>query len=108
MGHLQQLYTQYRDKGVAVLGFNHSDDKQIALDFLAESGAEFPNVLESGRRAWAVRAGFETLRGMSGVPLTYIIDREGKVVDAWYGNNEGHPRGIKALEALGIITEGTE
>jgi peroxiredoxin len=26
---------------------------------------------------------------MSAVPMTYVIDREGKVVAAWYGFEEG-------------------
>jgi peroxiredoxin len=38
---------------------------------------------------------------MGGVPLNYIIDREGKVVDAWYGYEEGHKRAIAALEKAG-------
>ncbi len=40
------------------------------------------------------------------VPLSYIIDREGKVVDAWYGYEKGHKRAITALEKSGITLEG--
>ena len=39
---------------------------------------------------------------MSGVPMNYIIDRDGKVVDAWYGYEKGHPRAKAALEKAGI------
>jgi peroxiredoxin len=39
------------------------------------------------------------------VPLSYIIDREGKVVDAWYGYEKGHKRAITALEKLGVKLE---
>ena len=39
MRHLQELHTQYKDKGLVILGFNPSDDKQIALDMLRENGA---------------------------------------------------------------------
>jgi hypothetical protein len=39
---------------------------------------------------------------MSGVPLNYIIDAQGKVVDAWYGYQEGHPRALAALKKAGL------
>jgi peroxiredoxin len=37
---------------------------------------------------------------MSAVPMTYVIGRDGKVVDAWYGYEEG--RAQKALKKLGL------
>lgn len=43
---------------------------------------------------------YETLAGMSAVPMTYLIDREGKVVEAWYGYELG--RAEKALKKLGL------
>lgn len=47
-----------------------------------------------------MRRKYETLQGYSGVPLSYLIDREGKVVGAWYsGVNEVN---LKELERLGI------
>jgi hypothetical protein len=39
---------------------------------------------------------------MSGVPLNYIIDAQGKVVDTWYGYQEGHPRALAALKKAGL------
>jgi peroxiredoxin len=45
-------------------------------------------------------AQYETLSGMSAVPFTYLIDREGKVVEAYYGGAEG--RATKALKKLGL------
>jgi hypothetical protein len=35
---------------------------------------------------------------MMGVPLSYIIDRKGKSVDAWCGVDEGHKRALAARE----------
>jgi peroxiredoxin len=37
---------------------------------------------------------------MSAVPMTYVIGRDGKVVDAWYGYEED--RAPKALKKLGL------
>jgi len=103
MRHLQKLYEKYKDKGLVVLGLNCSDKKQIALEFMRDNSATFPNILDS-----SVAAGRTTNNGYkaSGVPLTYIIDREGKVADAWFGyDEERHKRGIAILQKLGLKLE---
>jgi peroxiredoxin len=99
MCHLQQLHEQYKDKGLVILGANCADDKQIALDMLRENKATFPNVLDSSNAATKVL--YRDYRG-SGVPLSYIIDREGNIVDAWYGGREQHERAEALLKRLGI------
>ena len=105
MCHLQTLSEKYKDKGLVILGFNCSDDKQIALDFMRENSATFPSILDSSDAA--VQIGFSGYQ-MSGVPLNYIIDREGKIVDAWYGYEEGHKQALTALEKAGLKLEGQE
>ena len=105
MRHLQDLYTQYKDKGLVVLGFNCSDDKQIALEMLGENGVTFPNILDSSDAAQKVC--FQAYQGKwgSAVPMSYVIDRDGKVVSAWYGYEEGHPKVKAFLEKMGIKEE---
>jgi peroxiredoxin len=97
MRHLQELYTKFRDKNLMSLGFNASDDKKIALEMLHENDVTFPNILDSSDAAMKVQ--FQDYRS-SGVPLNYIIDPDGKVVDAWYGYEEGHPRAQAALQKM--------
>ena len=99
MCHLQELYEQFKDQGLMILGFNSADDKEIALEFMRENGATFPTILDASHAALSVS--FQDYR-TSGVPVNYVIDRDGKVVDAWYGYEEGHPRAKAALEKLGI------
>lgn len=103
MRHLQELHYKYKDKGVVILGFNCVDDKQIAMDFLRENSATFPNILDLSDDAIGV--GIVLYKG-STVPLNYIIDRKGKVVDAWYGYEEGHKRAFTALKMAGLKLEG--
>ena len=87
---------------MVILGINCADDRKIALDFLRDNSATFPNILDTS---------FSTIKLIyddykkNGDPLNYIIDREGKVVDAWYGYEEGHKRAIAALEKLGVTLE---
>ena len=102
MRHLQELYEKYKDKDVVILGFNCSDNRKIALDFLQDNSATFPNILDTSGAA--VKVAFDDYK-IGGVPLNYIIDREGKIVDAWYGYEEGHKRAIEALEKAGAKLE---
>jgi peroxiredoxin/outer membrane lipoprotein-sorting protein len=95
---LQDLHLRYRDEGLVILGFNSADEKDIALDFIRETGTTFPMVLDSSEAAQKVS--WKDYH-CSGVPVNYIIDRDGKVVDAWYGYGDGDDRAMKALKATG-------
>jgi peroxiredoxin len=68
-----------------VLGVNLADDRKIALDYLKENHVTFPIILDSSPAARQAMAQYETLTDLGAVPMTYIIDRDGKIVDAWYG-----------------------
>lgn len=85
MRHLQDLYAKHRNEGLVVVGINPADTKQIATGLLEQDGVEFPNVLDSSMDANRAMMKYETLTGMSAVPMTYLIDRQGLVMDAWYG-----------------------
>jgi peroxiredoxin len=91
----------YKGKGLVVLGVNNADDRKIALDYLKENQVTFPNVLDSSEAAIRTMMQYETL-GMSAVPMTYVIDREGKVVMAWYGFEKDEAEIGKALKKLGL------
>ena len=85
---------------MVVLGLNTADDRAIAEKFLDENGVTYQNILDTTPAAWEITQKFETLGGMSAVPFTYVIDPEGKVVDAWYGFEKG--RMEKLLEKLDL------
>lgn len=82
-----------------MLGINTADDRKIALDYMKANDVTFPNILDASDAANKAVSRYETLGGMSAVPMTYVIGRDGKVVDAWYGYEEG--RAQKALKKLG-------
>jgi hypothetical protein len=104
MGHLQQVYEDYKKRGVVILGYNSADDPRIARKFLREKKVTFPNILDSSRAARDVAS--RAYKG-SGVPLNYIIDRRGRINAAFSGYAEGDLRGLEALEeALAGLTVG--
>ena len=103
MPYLSDLYRKYKDKGLLVLGFDFADEKKIALDFLKENSADFPNIIDASEPAQKVfLEDYQKLKGMSGVPLNYIIDREGKIVNGWYGHDTETKPWIEALKKAGI------
>ena len=102
MCHLQELYEKYKDKGLVILGFDFSDDKQIALDFLRENAATFPKILDASDEE--IKKVFLTY-GAAATPVNYVIDPEGKIVDAWIGYEKGHKRALTALEKAGLKLE---
>jgi peroxiredoxin len=97
----QQLYQEYRDKGPVFLGFNCSDDRRIARVFLRENGVTFPSVLDSSEAATRlIRTGYGNKAGI--LPLNYIIDPQGRVVDGWFGQEQDTDRVLAALKKAGL------
>jgi hypothetical protein len=98
MCHLQEVYTKYKDKGLVVLGFDCADDKKIAMDLLRENDVTFPNIIDSSPAARKV--GDDDYQNAA-CPTNYIIDRDGNIVGAWCGYEEGHPQAIAAIQKAG-------
>jgi peroxiredoxin/outer membrane lipoprotein-sorting protein len=99
MPYLEKLYSKYKSKGLVVLGFDFADDRQIALDFLRQHLVAFPNILDISDEA--IKTGFMTY-GARAAPVNYIIDHEGKIVDAWLGYDLNSKRGVDVLTKLGF------
>jgi peroxiredoxin len=71
---------------------------------MRENSVTFPNILDSSSAAEKMI--FDSYRNSSGtVPLNYIIDARGKVVDAWSGYEEDNKRALAALKKAGMQLE---
>jgi cytochrome c biogenesis protein CcmG/thiol:disulfide interchange protein DsbE len=76
---LESVWQQYRDKGVVVLGVDSEDFSGDARDFMRKYKITYPVVREGGRDLYAPY-------GVTGVPETRIIGRNGKyVATQFYG-----------------------
>lgn len=81
---LQDALTRWGEEGLEVLGINMRDRDDSARAFLDEHGGDYPSVVDP-RGTVAVGWGVTTL------PVTFLVDREGQVVarhpgvvtDAW-------------------------
>jgi peroxiredoxin len=98
--YLEKLYSRHKSRGFVVLGFDYTDDRQIALDFLSQHSTTFPNIVDTSEEA--IKTGFMTY-GARAAPVNYIIDREGKIAAAWLGDDPNNSKGIDVLTKLGLF-----
>lgn len=74
---LEQGSRQYRDR-VTFVGVNVQDTEPNAREFLRRFGVTYPNGMDT---SGAIAVDY----GMSGVPESYFVDRNGQLVRKWQG-----------------------
>jgi cytochrome c-type biogenesis protein CcmF len=75
---LQAVWEEYGEKGVTFVGIAYKDEEAAVRDFLSGHGITYPVGLDpTGRVA--------ELYGITGVPETFILDGEGRVVRFYIG-----------------------
>ena len=75
---LERTWQAYKDKGVIVVGVNVQDTEEPARKFLARFGHSFPNAPDP-------KGHVAVDYGVYGVPETFFIGRDGKIVDKILG-----------------------
>lgn len=75
---LERTWREYRDKGVVFVGVDIWDSEEDARKFLKEFDITYPNGPDP-------RGEISIDYGLTGIPETYFIDREGQVVRKWIG-----------------------
>lgn len=86
---------------MVVLGFNSSDDPDMAREFMEECGFSFRTVLDSSQAA--ITTAFSDYKACC-VPLHYVIDRKRRVVLAQPGFEKGYRTILGTLTWLGVET----
>ncbi len=75
---LERVWRDYRDRGVVLLGLNIQDTPEAARAFVREFGLTYPNAPDpTGEITIAY--------GVLGIPETYLIGRDGRIVDKKVG-----------------------
>jgi len=76
---VQRVYDTWKDKGVAVLGISiDGGGETVVKSYLAEHGYSFPVLIDQ-------RMEVARQFGVRGVPFTFVINREGKIVARSFG-----------------------
>lgn len=78
MPSLQQFHQAYANRGVVVLGVNVDRNEQTYRQFLQRSGISFPNTFDP-------KAELSSRFGTYKFPETYLINREGRVLEKFIG-----------------------
>lgn len=83
---VSQLYRSYKDKGLEVMAISNEARGTVA-EFEKEHAHDFPVYLDTDLSAW-------NSYGIEGIPMAYIIAKNGVIVYA------GHPSNIEKMEAI--------
>jgi thiol-disulfide isomerase/thioredoxin len=78
MPFLEKTWNEYKDKGVVFLGINVLDEEKNAKDFLNLFGVSYTNLRDSSGEA-------ANAYSVAALPVTFFIDKEGKIVRMNYG-----------------------
>jgi cytochrome c biogenesis protein CcmG, thiol:disulfide interchange protein DsbE len=76
---LETLWQENRDRGLVVVGLDAKDFRRDARSFAERFGLTFPLVFDGPGETLG---GF----GVTGFPETFVLDREGRVVQAFLGD----------------------
>lgn len=88
---LEATWRRYRDRGVVVLGVNVQDLVPEALRFLQETQTTYPQVRDRDNTVYRSY-------GLTGVPETFFVDRDGRIVRKFPGAVLNPQEWFKAVE----------
>lgn len=88
---LQAAYQAYRDRGVVFVGVDIQDTEDAARAFIDEFGLTYPNGPDHD-------LSITEAYGVTGIPTTFIIDREGRLRQRWQGE-------IQEAQLTGFVEE---
>ena len=75
---LERLWQEYEDRGVVFVGVNYKDVESKATSFIKEFDVTYPNGSDSYNR---ISAAYR----ITGVPETFLIARDGRLLEWWVG-----------------------
>ncbi len=80
---LDELYARYERVGFNLLGVNIDDDSRRAMQMIEELGVDFPVLFDARKEV-------SKLYKVDAMPVTVLVDREGKVRHVHHGYKPGY------------------
>jgi DsbE subfamily thiol:disulfide oxidoreductase len=90
MPAMQRLYQEFRGRGFEIIGVNVKDRRPDALAFVKQLQVTYPILFDPQGEAGV-------LYGAFGMPLTYLIDRNGIVIARLLGDADWYTPGARNL-----------
>ena len=69
---LKELYAQYKDQGVTVVGISLDEDIKPVQEMVISKGMSWSQVLDADKK-------IRKLFNVKGTPTYYLLDRDGKI-----------------------------
>ncbi len=79
---------------------NVADSRKIALEYLKENKVTFPIILDTSPAGMKAMGRYLALPELGADPMTYVIGRDGKIVDGWFGYDSDRTKA--AVKKLGL------
>ncbi|HUF00785.1 MAG TPA: TlpA disulfide reductase family protein [Gaiellaceae bacterium] len=90
---LERLWQENRSRGLVVVGLDAKDFRRDALDFVERFELTFPIVFDGPGDTVSPY-------GVTGFPETFVIDREGKIVDVLVGAINAEEEQVRLRRAV--------
>lgn len=78
--NVKEVYEKYHDQGFDVVGISLDDDRKALEAFLEEEHIRWPILFSSDPKATSWEHPMAAFYGVSSIPATFLVDRQGKVV----------------------------
>lgn len=98
MPSIENLYKRFKDKGLIVIGVSVDNSETTVRSFVKEKGLTFPILLDKGKEV-----SFDDY-GVIGLPVTFLIDKKGIIVDKVFGERQWDSE--EAKEKIKRLLEG--
>ncbi len=98
MPSLNNLYREFKSKGLVVIAISVDQSETSVLSFIAEKKLAFPVLLDKNKEVY-----FDSYAVM-GLPTTFIIDRSGVLVEKIMGEQEWYSPETKE-KILNLLTK---
>ncbi|PKO36715.1 MAG: TlpA family protein disulfide reductase [Betaproteobacteria bacterium HGW-Betaproteobacteria-6] len=93
MGSIERLYLRYGSRGFNVIGISTDDDHAAAAKFVKVSGVSFANYIDRNLV-------LENLLGADRLPLTVLVDDEGRIIKKITGSRQWD-----SPESINLVTQ---
>ncbi len=77
--HFEKIWRLYRQKNVVILGINVQDTLADADEYIREFDVTFTNAIDKNGKIMVDY-------GVTGLPVTFFIDRDGIIIGRWVGS----------------------
>lgn len=102
MPHVQSVYEEVKDQGVQVLALCVSDEREAYNKWVPENQGKYKFQFAYDPAGRSEKNISGSLFNVTGIPTTYVIDKDGKVAAAIVGYDSGDKRLEEALKKLGV------